>query len=94
MCPRLSGASVAPRARPSAGSGSPGDEAESARYGAFLCSRILERDGIVLLSDLGTGAVVGMAKLVDAAIGAWSARRTAAGGRHSLTADSQQIGVI
>jgi predicted RNase H-like nuclease len=74
--------------------GRPLEWPKSTWNGTSLRRHILESEGIMLPADLGPGGAADVADVLDAAVAAWSARRIAAGERHSLPAGSQRIGAI
>ena len=62
--------------------------------GTFLRRRILQDHGIVIPDDIGAAGVAGVADVLDAAIGGWSAARIASGHGESLPPGADRIGAI
>jgi predicted RNase H-like nuclease len=62
--------------------------------GTVLRRRILEHHGIVIPNDIGAAGAAGVADVLDAAIGGWSATRIASGHGESLPPGADRIGAI
>jgi predicted RNase H-like nuclease len=67
---------------------------KSAWGGTVLRRRILQDHGIVIPDDIGAAGAAGMADVLDAAIGGWSAARIASGHGESLPPGADRIGAI
>lgn len=77
-----------------ANQGIPLQWSKSSWGGAVLRRRILHNHGIVIPDDIGAAGAAGVADILDAAIGGWSAARIASGHGESLPHGADRIGAI